>query len=97
MALVVQGLVNTPEDDLVFNITCSVDGQQTQEIRGGVQFSFINVNPGFSYTVTVFGLDGFDPVLAVEHGEGIGTCNDDTPDAGGQCPRCTRFWFRSSQ
>ncbi len=76
------GLGN-PQDALVFNVTCSVGGQTTQEVRGGIQFSFINVNPGFSYTVTVFGLDGFDPVLAVEHGEGIGTCNDDEPAAAG--------------
>ena len=41
------GLGNTPEDDLIFNITCTVEGQTTQEIRGGVQFSFINVNPRF--------------------------------------------------
>jgi hypothetical protein len=53
------------------------------EIRGGIQFSFINVNPGFSYTVTVVGLDGFDPVVAVETQPGIGTCNDDAPAAAG--------------
>lgn len=76
------GLGN-PEDDLIFNVTCTINGRTSQEVRGGVQFSFINVNPGYPYTVTVFGLDDFDPVLAVEHGVGIGTCNDDETAASG--------------
>ncbi|NDJ87074.1 MAG: hypothetical protein GYB66_14440 [Chloroflexi bacterium] len=78
------GSTATPnEDDFQINVTCTVEGETTQVIQGGLQFSFINVNPGFSYTVTVFGLEDFDPVLAVEHGEGIGTCNDDEPNAAG--------------
>lgn len=48
-----------------------------EEVRGGVQFSFIAVNPGFSYTATAIGIDGFDPVVTVETRPGIGTCNDD--------------------
>lgn len=67
-----------PEDDpVIINITCDTG----EEIRGGVQFSFININPGFSYTVTAIGIDGFDPVIAVETQPGIGTCNDDAPAA----------------
>jgi hypothetical protein len=54
-----------------------------ERISGGVQFSYINVDPGFPYTVTVIGLDGFDPVLAVETRPGIGTCNDDNRDGAG--------------
>lgn len=65
-------------DGAIF-ITCDTG----VEIRGGIQFSFINVNPGFSYTATVVGLDGFDPVVAVETSPGIGTCNDDAPAAAG--------------
>lgn len=65
------------EDPVVINITCDTG----EEIRGGVQFSFININPGFSYTVTAIGIDGFDPVIAVETQPGIGTCNDDAPAA----------------
>lgn len=70
-------------EEFSINVTCTEAGRTTQEVRGGIQFSFINVNPGYSYTATVFGLDDFDPVLAVEHGEGIGTCNDDSPAASG--------------
>jgi hypothetical protein len=65
------------EDPVVINVTCDTG----EEIRGGVQFSFININPGFSYTVTAVGIDGFDPVIAVETQPGIGTCNDDAPAA----------------
>lgn len=68
---------SSTEDDVVINITCDTG----EEIRGGVQFSFININPGFSYTVTAIGIDGFDPVIAVETQPGIGSCNDDAPDA----------------
>lgn len=89
------GLGN-PEDDLVFNVTCTINGQTSQEVRGGVQFSFINVNPGYPYTVTVFGLDNFDPVLAVEYGVGIGTCNDDESAAAGSELAVPGFGYISS-
>lgn len=63
---------NFNNDGSIF-ITCDTG----EEVRGGVQFSFIAVNPGFSYTATAIGLDGFDPVVTVETRPGIGTCNDD--------------------
>jgi hypothetical protein len=66
-------------EDVSIYVTCDTG----ERIRGGVQFSFINVNPGFSYTVTAVGIDDFDPVLAVETQPGIGECNDDTPAASG--------------
>lgn len=63
----------------VVTITCDTG----EVLYGGVQFTFININPGFSYTVTVFGLDDFDPVVAVETEPGIGRCNDDDARAAG--------------
>ncbi|PJF44793.1 MAG: hypothetical protein CUN55_02120 [Phototrophicales bacterium] len=63
------------EDAAIF-IQCDTG----ERVRGAIQFSFIAVNPGFSYTATVLGIDGFDPVLVVETRPGIGTCNDDNPN-----------------
>lgn len=74
-----KGGTPAPEDQIVINITCDTG----EQIVGGVQLSFINVNPGFSYTVTAVGLDGFDPVVAVETEPGVGTCNDDAAGAAG--------------
>lgn len=68
-----------PEDEVVLTITCDTG----ETITGGVQFGFLNIVPNYSYTVTVFGLDDFDPVVAVETSPGIGQCNDDTPAAAG--------------
>jgi hypothetical protein len=48
-----------------------------------VQLSFIRINPGFQYTVTVFGVADFDPIVAVETAPGVGDCNDDAPAAAG--------------
>jgi|GEM_PF-2812823 len=66
-------------DDDVFIITCD----NGLEVVGGARFTFININPGFSYTVTAIGIDGFDPVLAVATAPGEGSCNDDAPAAEG--------------
>ncbi len=66
-------------DTAPLTITCDTG----ERLNGGVEFSFINVNPGFPYTVTVVGLGELDPVLAVETRPGIGTCNDDAPTASG--------------
>lgn len=44
----------------------------------GVEFVVNQMRPGFTYTATVIGIDGFDPILAVL-GEGDeGLCNDDS-------------------
>lgn len=66
-------------DEVQLTIRCDTG----EVIQGGVQFGFINIVAGFTYTVTVFGLDDFDPVVAVETAPGIGQCNDDTPAAAG--------------
>ena len=62
-------------------ITLDCDTGET--LYGGLQFGFISINPGFSYTVTVFGIDDFDPVLAVETEFRVGNCNDDERNAAG--------------
>lgn len=62
-------------------ITISCDTGET--LYGGVQFGFINIVPGYQYTVTVFGIGDFDPVVAVETSPGIGECNDDEALAAG--------------
>lgn len=62
-------------------ITISCDTGET--LYGGVQFGFINIVPGYQYTVTVFGVGDFDPVVAVETSPGIGECNDDESLAAG--------------
>ncbi len=62
-------------------ITISCDTGET--LYGGVQFGFINIVPGYQYTVTVFGIGDFDPVVAVETSPGIGECNDDESLAAG--------------
>jgi len=49
-------------------------------IDNGVKFG-INMRAGFTYTATVVGLDGFDPILAVVNDDGSITCNDDSDSA----------------
>lgn len=39
--------------------------------------TFDDVRPGFTYQVTVLGLDGFDPVIALFAEDGSAICNDD--------------------
>ena len=45
--------------------------------------NFEDVRPGFTYQVTVIGLDGFDPVIALYAEDGSGLCNDDEMNAAG--------------
>lgn len=58
------------------NLTCN----NGVEIIGGVEF-LINIRPGFTYTATALGVDGFDPVMAVVVNGNIQGCNDDDTDA----------------
>lgn len=41
----------------------------------------VNMRPGFTYTATAIGIDGFDPMIAVLDENGVQTCNDDEPNA----------------
>ena len=45
-------------------------------ISNGVEV-MVNMRPGYTYTATAIGLDGFDPVLAVLDARGDGLCADD--------------------
>lgn len=45
--------------------------------------TFDDVRPGFTYQVTVLGLDGFDPVIGLFAEDGSGLCSDDEPNAYG--------------
>jgi hypothetical protein len=51
-----------------------------QRITNGVEFN-TNVRPGNTYRVTVLGVDGFDPVVAVIPDVGSIECNDDSEEA----------------
>ncbi|MCB9453117.1 MAG: hypothetical protein H6672_16920 [Anaerolineaceae bacterium] len=51
-----------------------------QTIDNGVEV-IVNMRSGFTYTATVIGLNGFDPVLAVRDQSGTVLCNDDDSDA----------------
>lgn len=50
-------------------------------ITNGVEI-VVNMRPGFTYTATVLGIDGFDPVLGVMNRGVVRDCNDDSSDAG---------------
>ncbi len=53
------------------------------EVPAAALVTFENVRPGFTYRVTVLGLDDFDPVIGLESEAGDRLCNDDEPRAGG--------------
>ena len=53
------------------------------EVPESTLVTFEDVRPGFTYQVTVLGLDGFDPVIALEAEDGSGMCNDDAAVAVG--------------
>ncbi len=58
------------------NVTCP-DGT---DISNGAEIQ-INMRPGFTYTATAIGIDGFDPIIAIRDQNGVQACNDDEPDA----------------
>lgn len=41
----------------------------------------VNMRPGFTYTATAIGINGFDPILAVRDQNNVGLCNDDDSTA----------------
>lgn len=52
-------------------------------VPAATMVTFEDVRPGFTYRVTVLGLDGFDPVIGLEAEDGSSLCNDDEPLAVG--------------
>ncbi len=59
------------------NVDCP-DGTQ---IQNGVEV-IVNMRPGFTYTATAIGVNGYDPIIGVGDSSGINLCNDDEPSAG---------------
>jgi hypothetical protein len=51
------------------------------EITNGIDLTIIQQRPGNTYSVTVVGIDGFDPVLAVRDEVGNHLCSDDDSTA----------------
>lgn len=70
------GMVSA-QDGSAIEVTCP----NGQEITNGVEF-IVNMRPGFTYTATALGIDGFDPVLAVMDRGQVRGCSDDSQDAG---------------
>lgn len=60
------------------DVTCTTGAN----ITNGVEV-LVSMRPGFTYTATAIGIDGFDPVLAVLDSEGSGLCADDDATASG--------------
>jgi hypothetical protein len=50
-------------------------------IRKGVDIQFLNIDVDTPHTVTVIGIAGYDPVMAVFNQQQNGGCNDDSPIA----------------
>lgn len=50
------------------------------EITNAVEI-IVNMRPGFTYTATVIGIDGFDPVMAVQIRDTVRSCADDVSSA----------------
>jgi hypothetical protein len=50
-------------------------------IEDGVEVILVNVVSNLDYTVTVIGIDGFDPILAVIQSNGLVDCVDDSREA----------------
>jgi hypothetical protein len=59
-------------------VTCT----NGSHIANGVEV-VVNMRPGYTYTATAVGLNGFDPVLAVLDANGNGLCDDDVAAASG--------------
>jgi hypothetical protein len=58
------------------NVTCP-DGTA---ITNGVEL-IVNMRAGFTYTATAVGINGFDPIMAVQNDAGVQVCVDDSPAA----------------
>ena len=70
-----------------FSIASAQDGSALSvscpnglEITNGVEI-IVNMRPGFTYTATAVGVDGFDPVLAVMDRGQVRACSDDNDEA----------------
>jgi hypothetical protein len=60
-----------------FAVTCD----NGSSFNNGVEILINQMRAGFTYTATVIGMNGFDPVLAVLDENGRGLCTDDSTEA----------------
>ncbi|MDX1996030.1 MAG: hypothetical protein SF029_26865 [bacterium] len=58
--------------------TLSVECTDGSSFNNGMEISVVQMRSGFTYTATVLGLNGFDPVLAVIDNSNEGLCTDDS-------------------
>jgi hypothetical protein len=58
----------------------NVDCTNGADIQNGVEI-VVNMRPGYTYTATAIGINGFDPVLAVLDNTMSGLCADDVAEA----------------
>lgn len=58
--------------------TISVECSDGTTFDNGVEVTVVQMRSGFTYSATVLGLNGFDPVLAVLDNSDQGLCTDDT-------------------
>jgi hypothetical protein len=81
LSLTVLSLIVIPVQAQEFDINSArVACPDGTEISNGAEIQ-INMRPGFTYTATAVGIDGFDPVIAILDENGVQACNDDEPDA----------------
>ncbi|GEM_PF-1938797 len=52
-------------------------------IQDGIDVQFLTVSPEDNHYITVFGIEEFDPVLAVFNQQQFGSCSDDAVEASG--------------
>ncbi len=63
-------------------ITCDFDDGASIAVENGVELVLIGLDTTASYTATVLGIDGFDPVMAaVDTDTRLGACADDIAEA----------------
>ena len=65
------------QDDGTITVNCDTG----VSFSNGTEFVVVQMRPGFSYTATAIGLNGFDPILAVLDDTGRGLCVDDSSEA----------------
>jgi hypothetical protein len=81
LSLTVLSLIVIPVQAQQFDVnSAKVTCPDGTEISNGAEIQ-INMRPGFTYTATAVGIDGFDPVIAILDENGVQACNDDEPEA----------------
>lgn len=53
-----------------------IDCETGQQLESGLIIRLLNTTEGLPYSVTLLGIDGFDPALAIENTAGVRACSD---------------------